>query len=285
MPVTPFYILANNVESTNLVPGSLNNIAARVTFAVPPGEGDQFPTPDGLRVAIVTMWDRAAVGDNPKADSSREIAFLIAKTGDNLTIQRPNPVAHGPGIVAVCCLWTELHVSQIQDAINAVENCPVLITSAQDNFPNAVNLGSIGAGILKQSVSSDVATVGIAARNTDYYGPGSPTPSMLDRLIANPVDLTDATTINTDASQSCAFHVEIYMDRILGAPVNPLPGQRCYWSWKNLAGAPVFLTFNDIFNMGLFSPDSTRHGGTGHLEAIYDVTVDQWRATAYFPDV
>lgn len=59
---------------------------------------------------------------------------------------------------------------QLADTSGA--EAPFLLYTEDAEFPEAFNLGLLGSGILKQTVTSGISTPAIASLNTDYYGPG-----------------------------------------------------------------------------------------------------------------
>lgn len=66
---------------------------------------------------------------------------------------------------AVAGQWT-----QIQESLSTAG--PFVIYKASSNLPDAFNLGGLTSGLLKQTVTTGVATPAIAINGTDYYGPG-----------------------------------------------------------------------------------------------------------------
>ena len=62
-------------------------------------------------------------------------------------------------------VWT-----QIQE--NSMTPGPFITYTADASLPDAQNLGLLADGILKQTISTGVATLNIAVNGTDYYGPG-----------------------------------------------------------------------------------------------------------------
>ena len=66
---------------------------------------------------------------------------------------------------AVLAVWTQLEES-------AVTQGPFVTYTADPSLPDAQNLGLLANGLLKQTISLGIATVGIAVNGTDFYGPG-----------------------------------------------------------------------------------------------------------------
>ena len=60
---------------------------------------------------------------------------------------------------------------QLQDSID-VQSFPFVIYTAEPLLPSAFDLGTLNDGLLKQTVTTGVATLANALLNTDYYGPG-----------------------------------------------------------------------------------------------------------------
>lgn len=66
---------------------------------------------------------------------------------------------------AILGAWTQLQESLFTAG-------PIVIYTADAAFPDAQNLGALSNGILKQTISSGIATLNIAVNEIDYYGPG-----------------------------------------------------------------------------------------------------------------
>lgn len=66
---------------------------------------------------------------------------------------------------AILGMWTQLQES-------AFTQGPFITYTADASLPDAQNLGALANGILKQTITTGVATLNIAVNGTDYYGPG-----------------------------------------------------------------------------------------------------------------
>lgn len=66
---------------------------------------------------------------------------------------------------AILGMWTQLQES-------AFTQGPFITYTADASLPDAQNLGALADGILKQTITTGVATLNIAVNGTDYYGPG-----------------------------------------------------------------------------------------------------------------
>lgn len=66
---------------------------------------------------------------------------------------------------AVQAAWTQLQESTFTQG-------PFITYTADASIPDAQNLGALANGILKQTITSGIATLDIALNGTDYYGPG-----------------------------------------------------------------------------------------------------------------
>ncbi len=66
---------------------------------------------------------------------------------------------------AVLGMWTQLQES-------AFTAGPFITYTADASLPDAQNLGALANGILKQTITTGVATLNIAVNGTDYFGPG-----------------------------------------------------------------------------------------------------------------
>lgn len=100
------------------------------------------------------------------------------------------------------------------------------------------------------------------------------------------VQLTDAATISTDASQGNIFTVTSSVDRTLGAPANPTNGQKCIWRWKNSSGANRTLTLDTgtggfRFGSTISYTTATAPGKTDYIGAVYNSTDGYWDVIAY----
>lgn len=99
-----------------------------------------------------------------------------------------------------------------------------------------------------------------------------------------PVVLTDATTIDTDASLSDYFRVSIAGNRTLAAPTNPTDGQRAVWE-VTASGADRTLTLATgagAFQYGtsIVSVPTIASGTTTFLGAVYSSVSDRWHVLA-----
>lgn len=66
---------------------------------------------------------------------------------------------------AILGAWTQLQES-------AFTQGPFVIYKADASIPDGQNLGALSNGILRQTITTGVATLDIAVNGTDYYGPG-----------------------------------------------------------------------------------------------------------------
>ncbi len=66
---------------------------------------------------------------------------------------------------AVLMVWTQIEESAVTDG-------PFITYTADVSLPQAQNLGALANGILKQTITTGIATLDIAVNGTDYYGPG-----------------------------------------------------------------------------------------------------------------
>lgn len=98
-----------------------------------------------------------------------------------------------------------------------------------------------------------------------------------------PFALTDAANIATDASLSNNFTVTLAGNRNLSAPTNPTDKQKVVWEFKQDATGNRTLTFDAIFNFGVF-PTLVLSGGANkkdYMGAIYDSVTSTWDVVAY----
>lgn len=105
------------------------------------------------------------------------------------------------------------------------------------------------------------------------------------RLTPLPVNLTDASTITTDASQGTTFRVTIAASRTLAVPTNPEDGQRATWE-VTASGGPWILTLTTgttgAFKYGtdFTSIPSIVAGTTTFIGAVYRSSVQRWSVVA-----
>lgn len=102
-----------------------------------------------------TFLKPGSTGDRPAPSSAIDYRLRLNTTLESYEYYSP-----------VLAEWI-----QIQDSID-VQTFPFVIYTAEPLLPNSFNLGSLGDGILKQSVLAGVSTPDIAINGTDYYGPG-----------------------------------------------------------------------------------------------------------------
>jgi len=103
-------------------------------------------------------------------------------------------------------------------------------------------------------------------------------------LIVDPVALTDAATIATDASLGNHFRVTLGGNRTLGNPTNPTDGQRALWELiqdgtgtRTLAYDTKFAFGTDISSVTLTTTASKRD----FLTAVYNSTADKWYVVGF----
>ena len=101
-------------------------------------------------------------------------------------------------------------------------------------------------------------------------------------VVDNPTVLTDASTINTDASQGCRFRVTLGGNRTLAAPSNPTDGQQCVWEFiqdgtgsRTISldtGTGGFAFGTDITSITLTTTASKRD----FMTAVYSSALSKW---------
>lgn len=99
------------------------------------------------------------------------------------------------------------------------------------------------------------------------------------------VTLTDASTINTDASRGTHFKVTLAGNRTLAAPTNPTDGQRVVWEIVASGGARTLTLATGAggfaFGSDITGTSATASGTTDFLGAIYSAAANRWRVVAY----
>jgi hypothetical protein len=102
----------------------------------------------------------------------------------------------------------------------------------------------------------------------------------VERVVA----LTDAATIDTDASLGSVFKVTLGGNRTLGAPTNPTSGQKGVWRFKQDGTGSRTITLNAIFrvasDIGTITL-STVAATADYLAAVYDLTDNKWDVIAF----
>lgn len=105
-----------------------------------------------------------------------------------------------------------------------------------------------------------------------------------------PFDLTDATTIATDAEKGTVFRVTITASRTLGAPTNARDSMTRSWEIKqHSSGGPYTITLatgTGGFSFGTTIPSanvvlSTAASAVDILTARYDSASQRWRVIGF----
>lgn len=106
------------------------------------------------------------------------------------------------------------------------------------------------------------------------------------------ITLTDAATIATDASLGNVFQVTLAGNRTLGAPTNPVDGQRSTWVFVQDATGDRTLSLNAVFTFGsditgvTLTTDASAPGGNSankkdYMTAVYDSTAVAWNVVGF----
>lgn len=100
------------------------------------------------------------------------------------------------------------------------------------------------------------------------------------------VALSDASTIATDASLGRNFSASSATDRTLGAPTNPVNGQKCIWRWTNTDGSSHTLTLTTgaggfRFGTDITALTATAAGKADYIGAVYVTADDRWDVVSY----
>lgn len=88
---------------------------------------------------------------------------------------------------ATTAMWTQLQES-------AFTVGPFVTYTADASLPDAQNLGLLANGILKQTITTGIATLNIAVNGTDFYGPGFIIPVVSGGTGVNSVTITPTAT-------------------------------------------------------------------------------------------
>jgi hypothetical protein len=150
----------------------------------------------------------------------------------------------------------------------------------------AVALATTGASQFPATIgtSNTVGTGTVSARYDHIHRERQATLDRITALEAPAVALADAATIATDASLGRYFRVTLGGNRTLGAPTNPVDGQRVVWEFiqdatgtRTLALNAVFALGTDIATVTLTTTASKRD----FLGAIYNSTAAKWYVLAF----
>lgn len=98
---------------------------------------------------------------------------------------------------------------------------------------------------------------------------------------STPVDLTDTTTITTDASAGNEFRVTLGGNRTMAAPTNPTASQQIIYRIKQDGTGSRTLTWNAIFRFTNAAPTPVLQTAAGAIDFVtfrYNLTDDKWDA-------
>lgn len=129
-------------------------------------------------------------------------------------------------------------------------------------------------------IKSNLTTGSIEVRPLSTHGEESGTNTGFS---LNTVALTDAATINTDASLGNVFTVTLAGNRILAAPTNPTDGQKITFRFTQDATGSRTITFDPVFRFGLDIISvilSTVAGKTDYVGCQYNATSAKWDVLA-----
>ena len=158
--------------------------------------------------------------------------------------------------------------------VNAVggKTSAAIATSVNDTIA-ATNVNTVST-IVKRDVNGDIAIRDLTARNITQSG----------AYYSSVVALTDAATIATDASLGNIFTVTLGGNRTLGAPTNPVDGQKITYRIRQDATGSRTLAFNAVFNFpaslaGLSL--STSINAFDYIGAQYNSVTSKWDVLAF----
>lgn len=133
------------------------------------------------------------------------------------------------------------------------------------------------------AAKEDTSNKGIAS---GYAGldSGAKVPNTQLPVARTPVQLTDASTIATDASLGTHFYVTLAASRILGAPTNPQDGQRVMWEFIQGGAGSNTITLDSVFGLGADISNivlTTTVGKRDYMGAVYNQAVNKWFVIAF----
>jgi hypothetical protein len=190
---TSFKQVANNAQST-AASGAFNNTTSPLTFSVQTGHGARFPSPgNGF---YLTVWNSASYPD-PFSDPNMEIVLCTARTTDSLTVtrgQRGTTATAKTGSPDVRLLVDSTHISDLQTAVNAIENVVIKYgtqASSATVAPITLTYGHTysSAPVVICSVHDDSGAVDAVFAVIDTIGTTS--------AVANLYDHTGTAVVNT----------------------------------------------------------------------------------------
>jgi len=152
--------------------------------------------------------------------------------------------------------------------------------------PTATTKRSSAAGtshsLLHRIIAADTDA---AAQSLVVNSDGSTTMTLVkNSTIASKVSaLTDAATIATNAALGNVFTVTLGGNRTLGAPTNPVDGQKVVWRFKQDGTGNRTISLNAIFRVATDIGSvtlSTTAAVTDYMGAIYNADDVKWDVIA-----
>lgn len=126
-------------------------------------------------------------------------------------------------------------------------------------------------------------TTGKLVKNSVHTVDSSNRLNMGAAFVSKVVSLTDAATIATDASLGNIFMVTLGGNRTLGAPTNPIQGQKITYKIRQDGTGSRTLAFDSVFRFGLdiLAPTlSTGANKVDYIGFIYNSTDTKWDCLA-----
>jgi hypothetical protein len=101
------------------------------------------------------------------------------------------------------------------------------------------------------------------------------------RIVNTPVVLTDGATVAVNAALGNTFTLSTAAARTLGAPSNPVAGQRIRVYIANTDSANHIITLASAYDVGPFTIVTTTAGKTDMLDFEYSSGLTKWLLTGY----
>lgn len=269
---------------------------SRVVFT----EGAAAATPDTGKVALyakadgllyskddlgveVTLSNPSGTVIGPVSSTDNALVRWDGTTG--ALVQDSNATLSDVGALVVASTIAASNFSGTHSGTSSNTNSGDVSLAAVGSSPNA-NAASLSGQVLNLQPADgsfpgavSTTTQSFAGRKT-FIGGATMSAALYESVVA----LTDAATIATDASLGNIFTVTLGGNRTLGAPTNPVNGQKCIWRVRQDGTGSRTLAFNAAFRFGTSVASvvlTTSANKTDYIGAIYNSTDSTWDVVAF----